>query len=55
MCKKVGDPVKIGESLLYIYANDETQGLMQVEKLRNSFEYSKESVEKLKEILDIIE
>ena len=55
MCKKVGDPVKIGEPLLYIYANDETQGLMQVEKLRNSFEYSKESVEKLKEILDIIE
>ena len=55
MCKKIGDPVKIGETLLYIYANDETQGLMQVEKLRNSFEYSKESGEKLKEILDIIE
>lgn len=55
MCKKIGDSVKIGETLLYIYANDETQGLMQVEKLRNSFEYSNESVEKLKEILDIIE
>ena len=55
MCKKVGDSIKIGEPLLYIYANNETQGLMQVEKLRNSFEYSKEPVEKLKEILDIIE
>lgn len=55
MCKKVGDYVKNGEPLLYIYANNETQGLMQIEKLRNSFDYSKEPVEKLKEILDIIE
>lgn len=53
--KKIGDFVKSGDTLLYIYSNNETQGLMQIEMLRNSFEFSKEPVEKPKEILDIIE
>lgn len=53
--KKIGDEVKSGEPLLYIHANDETQALLQVEFLRNSYKISKEPVEKIKEILDVIE
>lgn len=53
--KKIGDEVKNGEPILYIYANDETKGLLQVEYLRGAYEISKEPVEKIKEILDVIE
>ena len=53
--KKVGDEVKSGEPLLYIHANDESKAMLQVEFLRNSYEISKEKVEKEKEILGIIE
>ncbi len=55
MVKKIGDEVKSGDTLLYIHANNETQGLMQIEMLRNSILISKEPVTKLKEIIDIIE
>ncbi len=55
MAKKIGDEVKSGDTLLYIHASNETQGLMQIEMLRKSIEISKEPVEKQKEILDIIE
>ena len=53
--KKIGDEVKDGEPIMYIHANNETKGLMQVEFLRNSYKFSKEPVEKIKEILDVIE
>lgn len=53
--KKIGDKVSSGEPIMYIYANDETKGLMQVETLRNSFKISQNPVPKVKEILDIIE
>lgn len=53
--KKVGDKVSNGETIMYIYANDETKGLLQVENLRNSFQFSSELVEKEKEILDVVE
>ena len=55
MNKKIGDFVNVGDPLLYIHANNETQGLMQVEMLRQSFEFSNDPVEKPKEILDIVE
>ena len=53
--KKIGDKVSMGEPLLYIYANNETKGLMQVETLRSSFHFSQEPVAKSKEILDVID
>ena len=53
--KKVGDKVSNGETIMYIYSNDETKGLMQVETLRSSYSFSKEPVNKIKEILDIVE
>ncbi len=53
--KKIGDEVKEGEPIFYIYANNETQGLLQIEALRSSVEISKEPVEKAKEILDVME
>ena len=53
--KKIGDEVKSGEPLLVIHANDETKGLLQVEFLRNSYNFSKEPVKKIKEILDVVE
>lgn len=53
--KKIGDKVVDGEPILYIYANDETKGLSQVESLRSSFKISNEPVARSKEILDIID
>ena len=53
--KKIGDKVQNGEPIMYIYANNETQGLLQVEKLRNAFRLAKEPVAKMKEVLDVIE
>ena len=53
--KKIGDEIKEGEPILYIHANTETQGLLQIETLRSSIKISKEPVAKAKEILDIIE
>ncbi len=53
--KKIGDEIKEGEPILYIHANTETQGLLQIETLRSSIKISKEPVAKVKEILDIIE
>ena len=55
LAKKIGDEVKAGEPLMYIHTNHETDGLMQVEMLRKSVQISNEPVEKIKEILDIIE
>jgi len=53
--KKIGDKVSDGEPIMYIYANDETKGLMQVETLRSSFHISVEPVGKMKEVLDVID
>lgn len=55
MEKKIGDKVKSGDTLLYIHANTETEGLMQVEMLRKSIKITKEEVYKAREILDIVE
>ena len=55
VCKKVGDYVEDGEPLLYIYANDENLALSQIKYLQDSFDYSDEPVERLKEIIDVIE
>ena len=55
VCKKVGDYVEENEPLLYIYANNEKLALNQIEYLQDSFEYSEEPVERLKEVLDVIE
>ena len=55
MVKKIGDEVKSGDTILYIHASNETQGLMQIEMLRKSITITKEPVAKLKEILDIVE
>ena len=53
--KKIGDYVNDGEPLMFIYSNDESKAMTQVEFLRNSCVISKEKVEKQKEILGIIE
>ncbi len=55
MVKKIGDYVKIGDPILYIHTNVETQGLMQIEMLRNSIEITKEKVDKIDDIKDVIE
>ena len=55
MEKKIGDKVKMGDTLLYIHANTETEGLMQIEMLRNSIKIAKEQVYRAPEILDIVD
>lgn len=53
--KKIGDEVKSGEPLMYIYANDEAKAMLQIEFLRNSYKISKEKTKREEEILGIIE
>ena len=53
--KKIGDEVKEGDTVLYIYANDEEKARSQVEFLKNTYKISKEKVRKEEEILGIIE
>lgn len=53
--KKIGDKVEKGEPLVYIHANDKQKAENQVEFLRNSYKIQKEPVEKIKEIIEIIE
>lgn len=53
--KKIGDEVKSGEQLMYIYANDEAKAMLQIEFLRNSYKISKEKTKREEEILGIIE
>ena len=55
MVKKIGDEVIKGEPLLYIHADSEGDALAQIEMLRRSIKISKEPVEKIKEILDVVE
>ena len=53
--KKIGDKVEKGEPMLYVYANDEFKAKAQIAFLKNSYTIVSEKVEKIKEILDIIE
>ena len=53
--KKIGDEVKNGEPIMYIYSNDENKAYSLITFLRESYTFSKEKVEKPKEILGIIE
>lgn len=53
--KKIGDRVEKGEPLVYIHANDKQKAEEQIAFLRNSYQIQKEPVEKIKEILEIIE
>ncbi len=53
--KKIGDRVEKGEPILYIHANDEFKAKEQILSLQKSYTIVQEKVEKIKEILDIIE
>lgn len=53
--KKIGDNVEKGEPILYIHANEEFKAREQISSLQKSYTIVQEKVEKIKEILDIIE
>lgn len=53
--KKVGDYVEANDILAYIYANDEEKGKEAKERLLSNYEIVNEKIEKMKEILQIIE
>ena len=53
--KKIGDRVEAGEPLVYIHANDEIKAKEQIVFLEKSYEIRGEKIEKIKEILDIVE
>ena len=55
LIKKVGCYVEKGETIAYIYADDEQKGKEAVSKLQEIYEISAEKVDKPKEILEIIE
>lgn len=52
--KKIGDKVENGESIAYIYANNEGKGKEAVKKLLNCYKISNEMVEKKSSILTIV-
>lgn len=54
LAKKVGDFVKVGEVLAYIHANDERLGKYALNELQNTYQISKEKIEKTKTILGVI-
>ncbi len=53
--KKIGDEVKQGEPIMIIHANDENKAYSQITFLRESYTFTKEKVEKPKEILGVID
>jgi len=52
--KKIGDQVKTGDILGYIYANDEAKGKKAVEEMKEIYKISNEIIEKEIIILDVI-
>lgn len=54
LLKKVGDEIDKGEIISYIYANDEVKGQQAAEELLNNYAISKKSIERPKDILEII-
>ena len=55
LLKKVGCYVKQGETIAYIYAEDEQKGREAVEKLQQTYEIGEQNVEKVADIIEIIE
>ena len=55
VCKKIGDSVEIGEPLLYIYSNDESKAKEQIAFLQDSYKCASIDVQKIEEIIDVIE
>lgn len=55
LLKKVGCHVEQGETIAYIYADDEQKGREAVEKLQQTYEIGEQKVEKTKDIIEIIE
>ena len=55
LIKKVGDYTNENETLAYIYANDEEKGHKAVEDLLANYQIGEQTVEKMKDILEIIE
>ena len=55
LLKKVGCQVEQGETIAYIYADDEQKGREVVEKLQQTYEIGEQNVEKFADIIEIIE
>jgi len=53
--KKIGDFVEPDDIILNIYCNDERLGNEQVRFLQDSYIVAQEKVDKIEEVLDIIE
>ena len=55
LLKKVGCQVEQGKTIAYIYADDEQKGREAVEKLQQTYEIGEQNVEKVADIIEIIE
>lgn len=55
LAKKVGDSINTNETLAYIYADDEQKGKEAVEKLLDIYQIGDQKVDKVPDILEIIE
>ena len=55
LLKKVGCQVEQGETIAYIYADDEQKGREAVEKLQQTYEIGEKKKEKVADIIEIIE
>jgi pyrimidine-nucleoside phosphorylase len=54
VCKKIGDEVKSGDTILIIHSSDEQKARLVIESLQEAYNYSDEQVDKYREIIDII-
>ena len=55
LVKKVGDKADKNEILAYIHANDEEKGNIAVKQLRETYQIGEQKVDKMPDILEIIE
>lgn len=55
LVKKIGDSINTNETLAYIYANDGQKGKEAVEKLLDIYQIGDQKVDKIPDILEIIE
>ncbi len=54
VCKKIGDFVEAGETIIIVHANEERKAKSVVGMIQDAYEYSDKEVERYREIVDII-
>ena len=54
LCKKVDDHIENGDTVAFIYANNEEKGKLAVEKLKQNYIICDHKAEKIPDILEVV-